>query len=312
MLQVLAALIPGTAALTWFFGSGILVNVAVAVVASVTLEAMALQVRRRPLTTLLDGSAVVTGALLGLALPPLLPIWMIIVGCLFAIVFAKQLYGGLGQNVFNPAMAGYAVMIIAFPLAMSVWPAPFSLASSPPEFSAVLQIKLGAPLADGITMATPLDTFKFRGAITVEEIWSRANGFGEISGVGWQWINLGFLLGGLYVIYQNPNAWIAPLAMLASLAVASALFYDGGSSQSLGSPLFHLFSGATMLAAFFIVTDPVTSPNSPWGQLAFGVGVGVITFLIRSTGGYPDGIAFAVLLMNAASPLIDRLQWRTT
>lgn len=310
MLEVLGALIPGVIALIWFFGAGVLINLFVAVVASVTFEAIALQARQRPLATLFDGSAAVTGALLGLALPPLLPVWMIIVGCLFAIIFAKHLYGGLGQNLFNPAMAGYAVMIIAFPLAMSVWPAPSSLASSPMDIVSLVQIKLGAPVADGITMATPLDTFKFRGAMTVEEIWSRTNGFGEVSGVGWQWINFAFLAGGLYLIYRNPNAWIAPLAMLASLTIASALFYDGGSSQSQGSPLFHLFGGATMMAAFFIVTDPVTSPNSPRGQLIFGVGVGLITFLIRSTGGYPDGIAFAILLMNAASPLIDHLQWR--
>ncbi|MEX2489502.1 MAG: RnfABCDGE type electron transport complex subunit D [Pseudomonadales bacterium] len=312
MLQVFTALMPGAIVLTWFFGPGIAVNLAVAVAACLAFEAIALLARQCPLTTMLDGSAVVTGALLGLALPPFLPLWMVVVGCLFAVVFAKHLYGGLGQNLFNPAMAGYAVMIIAFPLAMSVWPSPASPGSGSINLLDVLLIKLGAPVADAVTMATPLDTFKFRGTMTVNEIWSRENGFGSVSGVGWQWVNLAFLLGGIYLITIRACGWLAPAAMLASLIVLPGIFYDGGSSESLGSPLFHLFGGATMMAAFFIVTDPVTSPSNPQGQIVFGLGVGAITFLIRSTGAYPEGIAFAILLMNAASPLIDHLQWRAT
>ncbi|MBD3647289.1 MAG: RnfABCDGE type electron transport complex subunit D, partial [Pseudomonadales bacterium] len=195
MGQVVIALIPGAAALVWYFGPGVIVNLTVALVSALTFEALVLYVRGRPLSHLLDGSAAVTGLLLGLCLPPFLPVWMIVIGCLFAIVFAKHLYGGLGQNVFNPAMVGYAVLIIAFPLAMSQWSSPLDPWQS---FSQILTTKLGGPVADGITMATPLDTFKFRGALTVSEVWQMGPGFGVVSGTGWESINLAFLLGGLY------------------------------------------------------------------------------------------------------------------
>ena len=295
MLQVLLALVPGTLALTYLFGVGIIINVAAAMLFSLLLELTVLKIRQAPVSTIRDGSAVLTGALLGLALPPGLPLWMTFIGCLFAIIFAKHLYGGLGQNLFNPAMVGYAVLIISFPLAMSDWNFPTNI------------MTFDGTLIDGITAATPLDEFKFRGALTVDEYWLQ---FGEENWFAWVLINTGFLLGGLYLLATRVCTWMAPVSMLITLMVLSILFYDSGGSSSFGSPLFQLFSGATMMGAFFIVTDPVTSPDSFRGQFIFGAGVGLLTFIIRNYGAYPEGLAFAVLLMNACSPLIDHIEFR--
>jgi len=295
MVQVLLALVPGTVALTYLFGSGIIINVGAAMLFALLLELTVLGVKQVPASTIRDGSALLTGALLGLALPPGLPLWMTLIGCIFAIIFAKHFYGGLGQNLFNPAMVGYAVLIISFPLAMSDWSFPTNLTVSRDG------------LVDGISAATPLDEFKFRGVLTVDEYWLR---FGEENWFAWVIINTGFLAGGLYLLAIRACTWMAPVSMLATLAILSILFYDSGSSNSFGSPLFQLFTGATMMGAFCIVTDPVTSPDCVIGQFVFGTGVGLLTFIIRNFGAYPEGLAFAVLLMNGASPLIDHIEFR--
>jgi len=304
MRQVIYALIPGTLVATYFLGFGIILNVLGAMLISVVLELFVFKLRNIPFWTVYDGSALVTGALLGLALPPSLPFSMLLMGCLFAMIFAKHMYGGLGQNLFNPAMVGFAVLIVSFPLAMSSWP-PIDAANH--SLAEAIRIKLGAPISDGFSGATPLDQFKFRGALTSGEFWNQV---GDEGWKHWLGINIAFLLGGLYLVREKICSWRAPLAMLLVLLVLSAIFYDGGSSNSLGSPLFHLFSGATMLGAFFIATDPVTSPDSNRGQFMFGIGVGLLTFIIRSIGAYPEGIAFAILLMNAASPLLDYIEFR--
>lgn len=302
MLRVNIALLPGFAVLVYFYGSGIVLNLVFAMLFSLVIELIVLGIRGLPLVTAKDGSALLTGALLGLALPPYLPVWMILIGCVFAILFAKHLYGGLGQNLFNPAMVGFAVIIISFPLAISDWPqtTTYSLIDA-------LRIKLGSPLVDSFTGATPLDEFRNRGALTVDEFW---NTFGRDHWTVWMKVNIGFLLGGLYLLFSGSCNWKAPISMLITLGVLSLVFFDEGSSNSLGSPLFHLFTGATMMGAFFIVSDPVTSPDSPRGQIVFGVGVGLLTFIIRSSGAYPEGIAFAILLMNGCSPLIDYIEFR--
>jgi electron transport complex protein RnfD len=228
-------------------------------------------------------------------------------------LFGKQLYGGLGHNPFNPAMVGYAALIVSFPLAMSHWPLPGTAL----PWLDVINVKffgigslitgsLNAASVDMLSGATALDSFKFRGALTIAEAWQTEAGFGEFAGVGWEWINGGFLLGGIYLLANRVIPPMAPMGMLAGLSICAIAFYDSGSSESLGSPLFHLFSGATMLGAFFIVTDPVSSPDTARGLWLFGAGVGIITFTIRSIGAYPDGVAFAVLLMNALVPLLDR------
>jgi electron transport complex protein RnfD len=307
MYQVLFALLPGTAALWYVFGIGIVYNILVASATALLTEALVLRARRRSLTSLKDGSAAVTGILLALALPPLLPVWIIIAGSAFGMLFGKHLYGGLGHNPFNPAMVGYAALIVSFPLAMSYWPLPGAGLPWMDVISAKCfgldSINMGS--IDMYSGATALDSFKFRGALTIDEVWQTTSGFGVFAGVGWEWINGGFAVGGIYLIATRIIPPMAPLGMLAGLAICATLFYDSGSSQSLGSPLFQLFSGATMLGAFFIITDPVSSPDTARGLWLFGIGVGVITFIIRSVGAYPDGVAFAVLLMNALVPLLD-------
>ena len=306
----LLALLPGFAVFAWHFGIGVLLNVALASLTAVIGEALVLKLRSRPLNSLADGTAVLTGALLGLCLPPLLPFWMVAIGAGFAVVFGKHLYGGSGNNVFNPAMVGFAMLIISFPLAMSHWPAPFSTNSGFTDAVTSFTTKLNTSAAqehyDGITAATPLDAYKFRIASTNDEFFS-VSGTQETNWQTWASINLAFLLGGLFLLYRKLIPWQIPASFLATLGVLSLVFYDGGSSASLGSPAFTLFTGASMLTAFFIATDPVTSPGHRVGLMVFGAGVGLIVFIIRSWGAYPEGVAFGILLMNATAPLIDHV-----
>ena len=290
MLTVLICLLPGCLATVWFFGMGILLNVAISVLTVFMLECAILQLRERPLMSAWDGSGIVTAVLIALALPPDLAWWIVAFGAGFAIIFGKQLYGGLGQNLFNPAMVGYCALIVSFPLAMSQWP----------------------PVVDGLSGATPLDTFKWRSGSTIEELWTTNNGFGHWGGLGVEWISGAYLAGGIALIMLKATRWQAPVATLVAVTLLSLVFYDNGSSSSLGSPLFHLFSGGLMLAAFFIVTDPVTSPDTTRGLLIFGAGIGCLIFLMRSISAYPDGIAFAVLLMNATVPLYEQLRVRVS
>ncbi len=307
MLVTIAALTPGAVAMTWMFGPGIVINILVAGAAAVIAELIILLLRGLPLTLATDGSALMTGILLGLALPPLLPYWIIIFGTCFAIVFGKHVYGGLGQNLFNPAMVGFAVLILSFPLAMSDWPAPATRQADTPGLETI-SIKATWSVDrleyDGLSGATPLDAYKFRGAMTSEEFFDDQ---GSANSNAWWWINVAFLAGGLLLLGLKVIPWVIPASFLATLSVLSLLFYDAGSSASLGSPYFHLFSGATMMAAFFILTDPVTSPALKQGLIVFAIGVGLITFVIRSFGAYPEGVAFAVLMMNGAAPLIDHI-----
>jgi electron transport complex protein RnfD len=311
----LLALLPGFAVFAWHFGIGVLLNVAVASLTAVIGEALVLKLRSLPLSSLADGTAVLTGALLGLCLPPLLPFWMVAIGAGFAVVFGKHLYGGSGNNVFNPAMVGFAMLIISFPLAMSHWPAPFSTNSgytnsgftdAVTSFTTKLNTSAAQEHYDGITAATPLDAYKFRIASTNDEFFS-VSGTQETNWQTWASINLAFLMGGLFLLHRKLIPWQIPASFLTTLGVLSLVFYDGGSSASLGSPAFTLFTGASMLTAFFIATDPVTSPGHRAGLLMFGSGVGLIVFIIRSWGAYPEGVAFAILLMNATAPLIDHV-----
>ncbi len=307
MRKVILGLIPGALCLFWFFGWGVLFNLVVATLTALLAEAGMLLLRGRPLkATLLDGSAVLTGLLLGLALPPLAPWWIPVVGTGFAIVVAKQLFGGLGYNPFNPAMVGFVVLIISFPLQMTLW--------SPPDgalgFLDTLRLVFSGVLPTGseldtLTMATPLDTAKTQ--LGLNYTWSEIldkPAFGHFAGYGWEWINLAYLVGGLWLWRQRAIHWQIPAGMLGGLFVVALLFYIGD-SDSFGSPVFHLFSGATMLGAFFIATDPVSAATTAKGRLYYGAGIGVLTYVIRTWGGYPDGVAFAVLLMNMAAPTID-------
>lgn len=302
MQWTLLALIPGAIVLTVQFGWGVAANVAAAVAFALVCEAGALRLRQQPLSQLKDGSAALTGALLGLALPPLLPLWMVFVGVFMALVFGKHVYGGLGRNIFNPAMVGYATLLIAFPLAMSQWPVP---GEQPQAHTLAGKLTLSSQAeVDGMSGATLLDAFKFRQGESSEDLFA---GAAASHAAAWLKVNAAFLVGGLLLLYLRILPWQLPVGYLATLAVLALIFHDGGSSASLGSPVFHLFSGGTMLAAFFIITDPVTSPSLRRGLLVFAAGAAALTFLIRTSGAYPDGIAFAVLLMNGAAPLLDHL-----
>lgn len=311
MLKVLLALVPGIAAYVWVFGGGILLTLALASVTALTAEALMLKLRRRPIMPfLMDGSALVTSWLLALALPPLAPWWLVVVGTLFAIVVAKQLYGGLGYNPFNPAMVGYAALLISFPLLMTTWPAPLSLAEVQlgfmDQFRYILSGMLPAGVGlDAVTSATPLDYLKTQLTLAqpVQSI-TQAPLFGALGGHGAEFVAGAYLLGGLYLMQQRIIGWQLPTAFLAALALMAGLFYLADASQ-YASPAFHLFSGASMLCAFFIITDPVSGPTTPRGKLFFAAGIGMLTYLIRVYGGYPDGVAFAVLLFNICVPLID-------
>lgn len=304
MRRVLIATVPGVIALTWFFGFGTLVNIIWASLVAVACEALALTLRRKPLGFYLqDYSALVTATLLGIALPPYAPWWLIAIGVASAILMAKHLYGGLGYNPFNPAMVGYVVLLISFPVQMTAWAPPRGLGETPGLLQALQACFIPAQY-DAVTMATPLDIVRQNNSLLLEDLW-RDPLFGRWAGIGWEWVNLAFLAGGLWLLYRRVFSWHAPVAMLASLGLMAALFYDGGSSASGGSPLFHLLSGATMFGAFFIVTDPVSSAVSVRGRLIFGALVGTLVYLIRAWGNYPDAVAFAILVANFSAPFID-------
>jgi electron transport complex protein RnfD len=313
MFKVLLALVPGITAYVWIYGGGILVSLTLATLTALAAEAILLKIRQRPVKPyLMDMSAVVTAWLLALALPPLAPWWLVIVGTFFAIVIAKQLYGGLGYNPFNPAMVGYAVLLISFPLIMTKWPAPLLLAEHPLSFMDQLHFIFSHSLpgdikVDAITSATPLDYLKTQ-LMLKHEVSSitQAPIFGVFGAKGGEIVTGAYLLGGLYLLQQRIISWHLPTVFLASLATISFVFYAIEPSH-FANPLFHLMSGASMLCAFFIITDPVSGPTTPRGKIYFAAGVGVLTYLIRVYGGYPDGVAFAVLLMNMCVPLIDAL-----
>ncbi|MEP5569946.1 MAG: electron transport complex subunit RsxD [Halioglobus sp.] len=306
MQNVLLATVPGVVVLTHFFGFGTLVNIIWASILAIAFEALALSLRKRPLAFYLgDYSALVTAVLLGIALPPYSPWWLIAVGIASAILMAKHLYGGLGYNPFNPAMVGYVVLLISFPVQMTSWAAPRGVGELPGLLQA-LQACFTPAHFDAVTMATPLDVLKQNSSLLMDDLWQQNAQFGRWAGIGWEWASLAFLAGGLWLLYQRIFTWHAPVAMLMVLALMAALFYDGGSSGSGGSPLFHLLSGATMFGAFFIVTDPVSSAVSTRGRLVYGALIGLLTYLIRVYGNYPDAVAFAVLIMNFAAPFIDQ------
>lgn len=308
MLLVLAALLPGIAAYVFIFGAIILVQLAIASVFALAGEALLLTLRGRPLPLFLgDGSALVTAWLIALAFPPLAPWWLTGVGALFAIVVAKQLYGGLGQNPFNPAMIAFAACIVAFPALLSGWP-PVDLAAG---FGEQLRLVCGLlPRVDAINGATPLDSLKTslklnEGSIGVSALLANREVFGHLAGRGWEWIAAGYLVGGLWLWSRDVIRWQAPAAFIGGIVLIAGGLWLWQPAQ-FASPLFHVFSGGTLLCAFFIVTDPVTGCTTPRGQLIFGFAAGVLAYLIRVFGGYPDGVAFAVLLLNICAPLIDR------
>ncbi|MBQ0687773.1 electron transport complex subunit RsxD [Providencia rettgeri] len=318
MLWVLLAAIPGIAVQIYFFGVGTLFQILLAMLTAVLTEAVSIRLREKPIVPVLkDNSAIVTALLLGVSLPPLAPWWLIVLGTFFAITIAKQCYGGLGQNPFNPAMVGYVVLLISFPVHMTNWLPPHELQNlsiSPLDSLSVIfnghtltgisleQLRTGV---DGMSQATPLDSFK-TGLLThsVTEVLQQPILQGSLAGIGWQWVNVAYLIGGLIMINRRIISWHIPLSFLGTLAILSVVSYLIDDSR-FAPPLVQLLSGATMLGAFFIATDPVTASTTPKGRIIFGVIIGFLVWVIRVFGGYPDAVAFAVLLANITVPLID-------
>lgn len=319
MKVVILATMPGIFAQWYFFGWGNLIQIAIAIAFAIIAEVTFLAIRDKNIKAqITDCSAILTGLLLGIAVPSLAPWWITAIGSIFAICIVKQLYGGLGFNIFNPAMAAYVMLLVSFPLQMTSWQPANDLMYEPLSFMnnlwiiftdfttegfSVEQIRMNI---DGITMATPLDTLKtdLNAGFTVFESFENPV-FGSFVGLGWEWINLGFLLGGLFLIYKKAIDWTIPASFLLGLFIFSLIGYSV-SPDSSASTLFHWLSGGTMLGAFFILTDPVSAATTVKGRIFYAFLAALIVFLIRKFGGYPDAIAFSVLLCNMAVPLIDQ------
>jgi len=301
MFTVLLALVPVVAAYVWLWGVSVLSQLVWAAITALVAEAAVLAFRGLPVrVALLDGSALVTALLLALCLPPGAPPWVVVIGVLFAILVAKHLYGGLGYNLFNPAMAGYLVVLIAFPAQLTLWPAP-DLHVNHDVQSAELTAAV-----DSTTMATPLDklrTGRLQGKAAAEAM-AVSPLFGVFSNGVTAILSLAWAAGGLLLLVTRTIHWRIPVALLVSLGLFAGVC--GWLNPVVHAGLvFHLFSGGTMAAAFFIATDPVSAATTPRGQLIYAAGIGLLIYLIRGWGGYPDGVAFAVILMNIAAPLID-------
>ena len=309
MLLVILACLPGFLAQSWFFGWGTLIQILLALVTALGCEALVLRLRGRAIKpALLDGSAALTAVLIGLSLPPLLPWWMLVIGTAFAVIIAKHLYGGLGQNPFNPAMIAFAVCIVSFPALMSQWP---SVGLQLPLLDQINVILGLAPRVDALSSATPLDAMKTalklgEGMQDVPALLANQDIYGNFAGRGWEWVAIGYLLGGLWMWQRKLITWHVPVSFIGAMVLLSGGLWLFNPAQ-FASPLFHLLSGGAMIGAFFIATDPVSGSTTPRGKLIFGAGAGLLAYIIRVFGGYPDGVAFAVLLMNLCVPVIDLL-----
>lgn len=308
MAWVIACLVPGILLYIYACGWGVLINIIICLIGVLFFEFLMLLILGKPIKNyLFDGSALVTALLLALALPPLVVWWVPLVGCFFAIVVVKQLYGGLGFNIFNPAMAAYIVLLISFPLPMTTWVVTEG-ANLPLSDSLQLVFDLGNPGVsfDAISAATTLDHIRNLLSQQLDlQAHFAAPLFEELDRSPFSWINLLFLGGGIILIYKRIITWHVPVAMLVSLWVVASAFHIYDPSK-FSDPWVHVFIGAGVLGAFFIATDPVTSPSTAMGKLIYGAGVGVLTYMIRTIGNYPDGVAFAVILMGLTVPLLDQ------
>jgi electron transport complex protein RnfD len=290
MLQVIYGLALGVALQFYFFGWGVIYQITLALITGIAAEIIFLKIRKKSIDVIKDNSAALTAILLAISIPSIAPWWIVVLGTSFAIIFGKQLYGGLGSNPLNPAMLGYAFLLISFPLEMTRWTSSFL------SFGEGLNVIFSSINIDALSSATRLEEAKF--ALMEGEV------FNPIQIDQTVWINLGFLVGGVYLFYKKVITWQIPLSFLAGIIVMSLLLMLIDSDHAMG-PVFHLFHGATMLGAFFILTDPVSSSTTPRGRLIFGFLIGILVIIIRTYGSYPDGVAFAVLLLNIAVPLID-------
>lgn len=286
MLYVVLALLPAYLVALYYFGVGALAVSVIAIASCIGFEAFIQRFVLKTKVSISDGSAALTGLLLAMNLPSNLPWWMVIIGSMAAIGLGKMCYGGLGNNLFNPALVGRVFLLISFPVAMTVWPVPepFSMA-----------------YMDAQTAATPLSLMKFDQMlppILSTIVGNEGGSMGEVSAIA-------LLLGGLFLIWKKVITWHIPVSILATVAVFTGIMHLVD-PIAYENPLWHLCSGGLLLGAIFMATDYVTSPMTTRGQLLYGVGIGLITVVIRLWGSYPEGVSFAILLMNAATPLIDK------
>jgi len=309
MIQVIIALLPGTLVYAWHFGPGVLINITLACLFALMFEAAILKLRARPvMAQLTDFSAVVAAWLFALCLPMHSPWWLVLVGIGFTMVAGKHVYGGLGFNPFNPAMVGYVVLLISFPREMTTWYLPGSVSGATLSLGEALAYSFGTTDIqqwDALSSATPLDQVKtgIGQQIAISDI-QQSPLFGHLAGKGWEWISLAWFGGGLWLLVTRTIRWHIPVALLLGVMTMATLFYLLD-MEIYASPLFHLLSGAVIIGAFFIATDPVTAATTDRGRIVYGLMIGCLIYVIRVWGGYPDGVAFAVLLANMCVPFID-------
>lgn len=280
MRDVIIALVPATAAGIYYFGINALILIIAAIASAVAFEAICQKVMKKPVTVS-DLSAVVTGLLLAMNLPAAAPVWVAIVGSAFAIIFGKQLFGGLGQNFINPALAGRAFLLASYPTEMTTWSVPN-----------------GLEVADAATYATPLAQLK-AGHLdaSLGELL-----LGQCGGTIGETCAIALIIGGVYLLYKHVISWKIPVIYIATVAILFAVI----GRQGVRMPLQEIMAGGVMLGGIFMATDYASSPVTPKGQIIFAVGAGLITYLIRTFGGYPEGVSYSILIMNCAVPLIER------
>lgn len=317
MLWVIAMMLPALGVQLYYFGFGVLIQTLLAISLAIVIEIIIAKLRKKKTAFYLsDLSGILTAMILAMSIPPYAPYWVVLIGVIVALLLAKHSYGGLGQNLFNPAMVGYALLLVSFPVQMTSWMVPTHLLSEPPMFAdAISLIFKGVSTdgfsayqlvnsVDGIAQATPLDSMKSSSHKLGFEAVMASPIFSGLFATGWFQLNIAFLFGGLVLIYKRIIHWQIPVSMLAVFLLLS-LVTELFSNNLYLHPLSHLFSGAMMFGAFFIATDPVTASITPRGKLIFGGLVGLLVYLIRYYGNYPDAIAFSVLLANIGVPLID-------
>ena len=280
MRDVIIALVPATAAGIYYFGMNALVLVIAAIVSAVAFEALCQKVMKKPVTVS-DLSAVVTGLLLAMNLPAAAPVWVAIVGSAFAIIFGKQLFGGLGQNFINPALAGRAFLLASYPTEMTTWSVPN-----------------GLEVADAATYATPLAQLK--GGNLEASLGELL--LGQCGGTIGETCAIALIIGGVYLLYKHVISWKIPVIYIATVAILFGVIGRHG----VRMPLQEIMAGGVMLGGIFMATDYASSPVTPKGQIIFAVGAGLITYLIRTFGGYPEGVSYSILIMNCCVPLIER------
>ncbi|ERT56459.1 RnfABCDGE type electron transport complex subunit D [Megasphaera vaginalis (ex Srinivasan et al. 2021)] len=297
MWSVVAALVPAAAFGVYYFGMNALINIIVSIVSAVVFEYLWEKLLHKKIT-IKDGSAVITGLLLAMCVSPLLPWWMCIVGSFLAIVVCKQSMGGLGYNLFNPAHVGRAGLMVSWPVAMTTW------------------TQVNGTVVDGVAGATPLNVLKHGGHDALLQLFGgdpatmyQSLFFGFRNGSMGETSTVLLVLGGLFLIYKGYVKWQAPVVMIATVGIMMWIFggVTLGTGLFSGDPLFHMMAGGLIIGAFFMSTDMVTAPITLKGQIIFALGAGLITVLIRLLGGYPEGVCYSILLMNAVTPLIDRL-----